>query len=91
VFRWGVYSAVAREGLVELFNQSATTFSWSLKCQPSVQTSDRFCVLNIGVIEVPMIDSKGKPVTDSQGKQVNRGLTYDRCKDCPPATDPAKR
>jgi hypothetical protein len=84
VFPWGVSSAVARDALVDLFNQSATTFSWRLKCQASAQASDRFCVLNVGVLEVAETDSNGKPVTDAKGKLVTRGLKYDRCKDCPP-------
>jgi hypothetical protein len=91
VFPWGVSSAVARDALVDLFTQSATTFSWELKCQASAQARDRFCVLNVGVIEVAETDSQGKAVTDSRGKPVTRGLTYDRCRDCPPATDPSKR
>jgi hypothetical protein len=78
VFPWGVSSAVARDALVDLFTQSATTFSWHLKCQASAQARDRFCMLNVGVIAVAVTDSKGKPVTDSQGKLVKRGLTYDR-------------
>jgi len=78
VFRWGAYSAVARDALVDLFNLSATTFSWQLKCQASAQASDRFCVLNVGVIEVAVTDSKGKPVIDSKGKPVTWGLKYDR-------------
>jgi len=79
VFPWGVSSAVARDALVDLFTQSATTFSWKLKCQASAQARDRFCVLNVGVIEVAETDSQGKPVT--------RGLTYDRCRDCRPGED----
>jgi len=90
-FRWGIYSVVARDALVDLFNQSATTFSWRLKCQASARASDRFCALNVGVAEVAVTDSHGKPVTDSKGKLVTRGLKYDRCKDCPPAGDPLNR
>jgi hypothetical protein len=84
VFPWGAYSAVARDALLDLFNQSATTLSWRLMCQASAQASDRFCVLNVGVIEVPVTDSNGKPVTDSHGKPVMRGLKYDRCRNCSP-------
>jgi hypothetical protein len=73
-FRWGAYSVVARDALIDLFNQSATTFSWRLRCQASAQASDRFCVLNIGVAEVAVTDSQGKPVTNSKGKLVTRGL-----------------
>jgi len=84
VFQWGVHSVVARDALVDLFNQSATTFSWHLKCQASAQPSDRFCVLNVGMLEVVVTNSQGKPVTDSQGKPVKQVLKFDRCRDCPP-------
>jgi hypothetical protein len=83
VFRWGAYSAVARDALVDLLNQSATTFSWHLMCQASAQASDRFCALNVGAIEVA--------VTDSQGKPAKRVLWYDRCRDCPPPEDSLNR
>src|SRR5204862_1423409 len=76
VFQWGVHSVVARDALVDLLNQSATTFSWLLMCQASAQASDRFCALNVGAIEVA--------VTDSQGKPAKRVLWYDLCRDCPP-------
>jgi len=76
VFPWGAYSAVARDALIDLLNQSATTFSWRLMCQASAQASDRFCVLNMGAIEVT--------VTDSQGKDAKRVLWYDRCRNCSP-------
>lgn len=76
VFQWGVHSVVARDALIDLLNQSATTFSWHLMCQASAQSSDRFCALNLRPIEVV--------VTDSQGKPAKRVLWYDRCRDCPP-------
>src|SRR5262245_25584751 len=87
VFQWGVYSAVARDALIDLLNQSATTFSWRLMCQGSTQASDRLCALNLRAIEVAVTDSLGKPVTDSQGNPEKRVLWYDRCRDCPPAED----
>jgi hypothetical protein len=76
VFQWGIHSAVARDALIDLLNQSATTFSWHLMCQASAQASDRFCALNLRPIEVAVTDSQGKPAT--------RVLWYDRCRDCPP-------
>jgi hypothetical protein len=91
VFQWGVYSAVARDALIDLLNQSATTFSWWLMCQGSIQASDRLCALNLRAIEVAITDSQGKPVTDSQGKPAMRVLWYDRCRDCPPLEDPVNR
>jgi hypothetical protein len=84
VFQWGVNSAVARDALIDLLKQSATTFSWRLMCQGSTQPSDRLCALNLGAIEVAVTDSLGKPVTDSLGNPEKRVLWYDRCRDCPP-------
>jgi hypothetical protein len=86
VFSWGAYSAVARDALVDLLNQSATTFSWQLRCQP--RAVDVFCALTLSAIEVAVTDSLGKPVTDSLGKPEKRVLWYDRCKDCPPEDPP---
>jgi hypothetical protein len=61
VFQWGVQSTVARDALIDLLNQSATTMSWHLMCQASAQASDRFCALNVGLIQVSTTDSQGKP------------------------------
>src|SRR5206468_12492393 len=83
MFQWGVHSLVARDALIDLLNQSASTFSWQLMCQASAQASDRLCALNVGAIEVA--------VTDSQGKLVKRVLWYDRCRDCPPPEDSLNR
>jgi len=87
VFQWGVYSAVARDALIDLLNQSATTFSWRLMCQARAQASDPLCALNLRAIEVAVTDSLGKPVTDSLGNPEKWVLWYDRCRDCPPAED----
>jgi hypothetical protein len=89
VFTWGAYSAVARDALVDLLNQSATTFSWQLRCQP--RAVDVLCALTLSAIEVAVTDSQGKPVTDSQGQPAMRVLWYDRCRDCPPTEDPVNR
>jgi hypothetical protein len=78
---------VARDTLIDLWNQSATTFSWQLMCQ----ASDRVCALNVGAIEVAVTDSQGRPVTDSHGKPAKRVLWYDRCRDCPSPEDPSSR
>ncbi len=84
VFQWGVHSVVARDALIDLLNQSASTFSWALMCQASAKASDRFCALNVGLIEAALTDAAGKRVTDPQGNALKRVLLYDRCKDCPP-------
>jgi hypothetical protein len=80
-------TAVARDALIDLLNQSATTFSWRLMCLISAQG----CALNLRAIEVAVTDSLGKPVIDSQGKPEKRGVWFDRCRDCAPATDPLTR
>ena len=83
VFQWGVHSAVARDALIDLLNQSASTFSWVLFCQASARASDRICALTVRLIEVA--------VTDSQGKPAKRVLQFDRCRDCPLPEDSLNR
>jgi hypothetical protein len=77
VFQWGVHSVVARDALIDLLNQSASTFTWVLYCQASAQARDRLCALTVRLIEVA--------VTDSEGKPAKRVLTFDRCENCSPA------
>lgn len=81
-FQWGARGVVARDALIELLDKSATTFLWSLKCQPSARAEDRFCALNMHMIEVAITDAQGKPAT--------RVLYFDRCGDCPPVAIPQK-
>jgi hypothetical protein len=83
VFQWGVHSVMARDALIDLLNQSASTFSWQLMCQASAQARDRMCALNVNLIEVVVIDSQGKPA--------KRVLWYDRCRDCAPPEDSLSR
>jgi hypothetical protein len=76
-FAWGVGSMVARDALVELFDRSATTFSWRLFCQASsARAEDLRCALNLSLIEVA--------VTGPDGQPAMRVLRFDRCGDCPP-------
>jgi len=75
-FVWGGHDMVGRHALAELILRSATSFSWQLRCQPSVKARDRFCFLNIGKVEVESNDSAGKKTT--------KPLTYDQCAPCPP-------
>ncbi len=75
-FSWGAQSMAAREALIDLLSQSATSFSWRLMCQASAQPDARFCVLNLGPVAVAITDSNGKPDT--------RPLWFDRCVGCPP-------
>ena len=79
-FQWGVDGMVARDALIDLLTRSATTFSWRLKCQASARLEDRFCVLNLAMIEVAVTDAQGQPAT--------RVLKFDRCGDCPPPPPP---
>ena len=65
VFPCGVQAVVAREVLIDLLNQSASTMWWQLLCQSSAQPSDRFCVLGVSLIQVPTTDSQGKPAKTS--------------------------
>jgi hypothetical protein len=69
---WGAAGMSARDALIDLFDRSATTFSWRLYCGPSDQT----CVLNVTPVQVAK--------TDSQGKLKAQRLEYDRCRQCAP-------
>jgi len=60
-FTWGIQNLTAREALIDLFDRSASSFSWQLKCQSSAQLGDRFCALNVGLLEIEEMDSEGKP------------------------------
>jgi hypothetical protein len=82
-FQWGATGAIARDALIELLDKSAITFLWSLKCQPSARAEDRFCALNIHMIEVAITDAQGKPAT--------RVLYFDRCGDCPSVAIPQRQ
>lgn len=75
-FEWGASGISGRDALIDLFERSATTYLWFLKCQSSTLPQDRFCVLNMRKLEVF--------VTDPQGKSTTRVLRFDRCADCPP-------
>jgi len=60
-FEWGIQNLSARDALIDLFDRSASSFSWHLMCQASVQLVDRFCALNVGLLAIDEIDSEGKP------------------------------
>jgi hypothetical protein len=79
-FPWGAEPMVARDALIDLLSRSATSFSWRLRCQASSQADARFCVLNLGPVEVAVTNANGEP---------SRGvLWFDRCGDCPPLPGP---
>ncbi len=79
-FKWGADDVVARDALIDLLKRSSTTMIWNLWCQPSAKAEDRFCVLNMSMLEVT--------ITDPQGNRTNRVLKFDRCGDCPPVVPP---
>jgi hypothetical protein len=72
-FSWGVENLTGRTALIGLLERSATTFSWHLLCQSSALPEDRFCALNLGMIEVEISGPERKPE--------RRVLRFDRCRD----------
>jgi len=81
VLTWGVESVPARDALISLLQQSATSLGWQLLCQASAQASDEICELNIATVYV-----LGKARCSEQ--TVLRPLMYDRCKRCPTLPPP---
>lgn len=77
---WGAQLVTAREALISLLDLSGTTFTWELLCQSSAQPQDRFCVLNVGPIQLT--------VTGPDGKPERKSLTDDRCGKCPSLRPP---
>jgi len=73
---WGVESVPARDALISLLQQSATSLSWQLLCQASAQASDEFCALSTTYV---LVLGKAR----CSDKTVLRPLIYDRCKRCP--------
>jgi hypothetical protein len=73
-FQWAASGVPAREALIGLIESSSTTLTWALLCRPSLKPQDRFCVLNLGPIQVTR--------ADSDGKLVKKSLSYDRCGKC---------
>lgn len=69
-FAWGAPEMPAREALLSLLDNSATTLRWSLLCHPSAKPGDRFCVLNLGPVQVRE--------TGADGKSTLKSLSYDR-------------
>lgn len=65
---------VARDALINLFQRSATTMLWDLRCRTSAKPEDRACTLNMSMLEITTSDGSGKPV--------ERTLTFDRCGGC---------
>lgn len=59
-FSWGVSDVSAREALLLLIDQSATTLVWQLLCQPSAKAADRFCVLNLTPLVTQQIGPDGR-------------------------------
>lgn len=78
---WGASGISAREALIDLFEKSATTFNWQLRCAADISRKGGFCFFSLSMLEVS--------VTDAEGKPTNRVLFFDRCTvDCPPPITP---
>ena len=86
-FVWGAGVMTARDALLSLLDSSATTLTWRVLCEPSASPGDRFCVLNVVPIQVPVIAADGKPELNALGRPKMRSLSYDRLKE-PPKTIP---
>ena len=48
----------ARDALIDLLSQAATSFSWRLYCA-NPATGDRVCVVNLETVQVAKADSTG--------------------------------
>lgn len=46
-FEWGALGISGRDALIDLFEKSATTYLWFLKCQSSALPQDCFSMLNM--------------------------------------------
>jgi hypothetical protein len=68
-FSWGINEVTARDALINMFDNSATTFTWHLLCDTLLEP---ICGLNIMPIKVNYMGSDGKPFTT--------GLSHDRKK-----------
>jgi hypothetical protein len=80
-FAWGASAVPARDALISLLENSATTLTWSLMCAPSASLQNRDCFLNLGPITVA--------VTGPDGNPTSKFLMYDRCLRCPSLAPPA--
>jgi hypothetical protein len=70
-FPWGTSGTVARDAIVDLLDRSATTYSWSLGCEPGHSTK---CYFSLGEIQIT--------VTGTNGRPMNKMVLYDRCGAC---------
>ena len=80
---WGIPLKPARDALIDLLSNSATTFSWRFNCQPASSPEDRFCVLGL----VPLMVTR----TDAAGDRVQTMIVFDRCERCPKRLPPPPR
>jgi hypothetical protein len=86
-FVWGTTLMTGRDALLSLLDRSSTTYSWKLLCKPDGRPQERFCVLNVVPISVPVVDADGKPVLDANGRPRMQAISYDRLNE-PPKTIP---
>jgi hypothetical protein len=64
-FLWGAEAMPAREALLKLLDQSATTLRWRLLCRPSAKAADRFCILNIAPPQLGSVGPDGSYQLDA--------------------------
>jgi hypothetical protein len=55
---WGANGVSARDALIDLLSQAATSFSRRLYCA-NPETGDRVCVVNLDTVKVAKADSTG--------------------------------
>jgi hypothetical protein len=65
-FLWGAEAMPAREALLQLLDQSATTLRWRLLCQPGAKAADRLCMLNIARPQLGGVGPDGSYQLDTQ-------------------------
>jgi hypothetical protein len=76
-FTWGIATATpARDALISLLENSATTITWQFRCTPNAKPENRECVMNLSPIQVA--------VTGEDGQPTKKLLLFDRCAKCPP-------
>ena len=82
-FLWGSSGTSARDAVSALFEESATTLRWFLRCDPAVTGDPRFCVLNVAPLMERVTTADGKLRPGSQS------LVFDRVAS-PPVPAPVR-
>jgi hypothetical protein len=85
-FAWGASDVTAREALLSLLNNSATTMAWYVTCHPNPTPGLGSCMFSVVPLKVS--------VTGPDGSPEEKDLSFDRCVKCPalpPRTAPPRR